>query len=85
MNDKLAIARLEQLYMWLDEETKVAIDIAVLALEKQIPEEPAWMDEKEVHKHKTGDKCSACGEPLYWSPKARYCPCCGQRWADYDD
>lgn len=61
-------AGMEHRYMYSDEEISEAFDMAVEALEKQIPMKP-----KSVF-------CSQCGEEFtdddYWS--ADYCRNCGQ-------
>lgn len=46
--------------------TEEAIDMAIEALEKQIPKEPTW-------------RCPSCNAPYEEDEKYHYCPSCGQR------
>lgn len=53
----------------------IAIDIAIKALEKQIPKKP-------TNKHKILDVigfCPSCKIRVYYSDQTHYCPKCGQK------
>ena len=74
----------EKLYNGIFNQFISAFDIAIEALEKQIPKKPTMVGEEYIFERDEWEKdyeCSTCGNPYVGDS---YCSCCGQKldWSD---
>lgn len=67
-----------------DGQLMLALDMAVEALEKQIPKKPERLKGSLFGKERYYHKCPTCGDPYV---DDNYCPICGQAldWSGEDD